>query len=74
MLPKKTGRMQHQKITIFKHVQLHDFLSKWHQIYSGAYQERPHSKFKENTFNHSQDMSNQTLIFFSFCTLEKKLL
>ena len=63
------GRVQHQKVTIFKRVQLHDFLSKWYQIYSGAYQERPHSEFKENTFNHSQDMSNQKFFFSSssFC-------
>jgi len=32
-------------------------------------QGRPHSKFEENSFSHSQDMNNQTFIFFSFCTL-----
>jgi len=34
-------------------------------------QGRSHSKFKEDSFSHSQDPSNQTFAFFFFCTLCK---
>ena len=62
------------KVAIFMHPSLCDAVSKWHQVYSGgaftvkapSTQARPHSKFEEDSFGHSQGMSNQTFNFFIF--------